>query len=864
MGFTPQNPADFDPTMGNYKDLKPFRFWCQKVLPLVYDDSLSYYEVLCKVVDYLNKAMEDVGVLHDDVDALHLAYQQLQSYVNNYFSTLDVQQEINNKLDVMASDGTLDALLLPYFNAYKTEINARVEQQDTTIGGLNDAIATQSANITTLTKRMDGFASLPDGSTAGDAELLDIRIGGNGVTYSSAGNAVRGQYNELKTTESTRYNNIAPSALGIVPAMDATNLLTSDLEITTDFAVDRNGYEYGAVGYSLTDYIEVTPPFYLGWYAGASRNTQAPPPICCYDENKNFICCFFSATNMEKDYHYVADSNIKYIRQNIYPNTAVSRDNVYLIKYNNYNTTVNGVRNTLDMSDLLATNSIIDDSFVLKDGTVTKTQNSVNFGVTDYIPISTPCCVCYASGLAWSNVGVPAICSYDENKQLIRAYYPRNNGDGGTIYFYDDVVKYIRYNVIPNQYFEKSKQYLIMFKDKDTPYSYYRSMVDLDTLVQKYIDRDGTEQDLTIYTKNYRATPYIELYNTDCVITWARGNNDTGVTIPAVAFYDENYDFLYAKYSPQPMTAGSFRLNDPNVKYIRYNLTPPSQTFNRLDDYLIAYTNEYEELDYKIESLANAGVRNKKILTKDGTGDFTTWREATEYCWTHPNTDIYVNGGTYDLNSEYGDEYYANIPTTYDRNHTVGPECGYNCKYIFSAGAKLVFSYTGQYRSMVSTFFSPVNIIGSCEFEDMVIECSDCRYCVHEDIATVLYPAPHYVRVKYVNCNMTHNGNLAGLYSDIRCIGAGGSMYSVSDVIGGTYNCANVAISYHLPSGQDNGVCKVNISGAYVSSSIQTSDYPTEKQGVLYLYVNNCSVGSPFDLGNKTVSTLWNNEVRSA
>lgn len=39
--------------------LSTFRFWCQKVLPLVYDDSLSYYEVLCKVVDYINKLIEN-------------------------------------------------------------------------------------------------------------------------------------------------------------------------------------------------------------------------------------------------------------------------------------------------------------------------------------------------------------------------------------------------------------------------------------------------------------------------------------------------------------------------------------------------------------------------------------------------------------------------------------------------------------------------------------------------------------------------------------------------------------------------------------------------------------------------------------
>ena len=105
--------VDYTPTLGTYTELKPFRYWCQKVLPLVYDDSLSYYELLCKVVDYLNKTMEDVETLHDDVENLHTAYGQLQEYVNNYFDNLNVQVEINNKLDAMALDGSLTALINP-------------------------------------------------------------------------------------------------------------------------------------------------------------------------------------------------------------------------------------------------------------------------------------------------------------------------------------------------------------------------------------------------------------------------------------------------------------------------------------------------------------------------------------------------------------------------------------------------------------------------------------------------------------------------------------------------------------------------------------------------------------------------------
>lgn len=105
--------ADFTPNMGEYTELRPFRYWCQKVLPLVYDDSLSYMELLCKTVDYLNKTMHDVDTLHTDVVQLHAAYIQLQQYVNTYFENLDVQPEIDKKLDEMAESGALLNIIKP-------------------------------------------------------------------------------------------------------------------------------------------------------------------------------------------------------------------------------------------------------------------------------------------------------------------------------------------------------------------------------------------------------------------------------------------------------------------------------------------------------------------------------------------------------------------------------------------------------------------------------------------------------------------------------------------------------------------------------------------------------------------------------
>lgn len=105
--------VDYTPTLGDYSGIRPFRFWCQKVLPLVYDDSLSYYELLNKVVDYLNHTIKDVATAEDNIEALHNAYEQLQAYVNNYFDNLDVTEEIDNKLDEMVLDGTFSRLINP-------------------------------------------------------------------------------------------------------------------------------------------------------------------------------------------------------------------------------------------------------------------------------------------------------------------------------------------------------------------------------------------------------------------------------------------------------------------------------------------------------------------------------------------------------------------------------------------------------------------------------------------------------------------------------------------------------------------------------------------------------------------------------
>lgn len=59
-------------------DLRCFKSWCRKILPLVYDDSISYYEVLCKLTEYIQTLIDQMG----DYDNLEKEIQQLQQEVN--------------------------------------------------------------------------------------------------------------------------------------------------------------------------------------------------------------------------------------------------------------------------------------------------------------------------------------------------------------------------------------------------------------------------------------------------------------------------------------------------------------------------------------------------------------------------------------------------------------------------------------------------------------------------------------------------------------------------------------------------------------------------------------------------------------
>ena len=141
--------------MINIPKLQPFKRFCITIgaIPATYIESLSYYETLLWLCKYLqDTVIPAVNTNAAAVTELQTAFETLQSYVDSYFDNLDVQEEINNKLDDMVEAGTLQDIITAYLQvsgvlAYDT-VNDMVNASNLINGSFTKTYGKLSVNDT--------------------------------------------------------------------------------------------------------------------------------------------------------------------------------------------------------------------------------------------------------------------------------------------------------------------------------------------------------------------------------------------------------------------------------------------------------------------------------------------------------------------------------------------------------------------------------------------------------------------------------------------------------------------------------------------------------------------------------------------
>lgn len=115
--------------------LPPFKRFCMTIgeLPASYLETMSYYETLLWFTKYLRETV--IPTINNNalaVSELQELFTKLQDYVNTYFENLDIQEEINNKLDEMTEDGSLENIINRVLNATNGSLVCSIDYRDCT------------------------------------------------------------------------------------------------------------------------------------------------------------------------------------------------------------------------------------------------------------------------------------------------------------------------------------------------------------------------------------------------------------------------------------------------------------------------------------------------------------------------------------------------------------------------------------------------------------------------------------------------------------------------------------------------------------------------------------------------------------
>lgn len=164
---------DYKPEQNEYTNLTPFKAWLVNQIntwginnfPFLEGDfdKLTNYGMLMKMMKCLNDIISNENKVEDDMTNLFNAFTELQTYVNNYFDNLDVQDEINIKLDEMAQDGTLTGLISTYLIPIINEQNRQIQNIDNKVDAVASGSPIPVSSISDMTNTSKVYVLTTDG-----------------------------------------------------------------------------------------------------------------------------------------------------------------------------------------------------------------------------------------------------------------------------------------------------------------------------------------------------------------------------------------------------------------------------------------------------------------------------------------------------------------------------------------------------------------------------------------------------------------------------------------------------------------------------------------------------------------------------
>lgn len=301
-------------------------------------------------------------------------------------------------------------------------------------------------------------------------------------------------------------------------------------------------------------------------------------------------------------------------------------------------------------------------------------------------------------------------------------------------------------------------------------------------------------------------------------------------------------------------------------------------TVRKNDGYSIQFTDS--------EIIYNSGITQDMIeynkllvppmytVEKDGSGDYTSLLKCLLTAAEHPDSVVYVGSGVYDLVQEFEEHYGSDFFTSYNASSVKGIILKNRIKVIFSSGAVVRFNYTGD-NTEVLTKFSPFNS-GEYGFtlENMRLESSNCRYCVHDERST---NEDAYENV-YLNCSMYQDNSANTAWATKTCIGGGLGKYGNVRVENCVFESVGINNGYAITAWHNSKAAGAKstlvVKGNYFkgkstfrltwygeSEEITTALVSNNSLGAAIVHRAETSDGTSPNMNTEIIE--WNNEIRA-
>ena len=300
-----------------------FRNWVLQNFPFLEDDfdALTDYELFCKMMEYVIKLSHD----NDEFKATLQEFRNELDVYENYFNNLDLQEEVNKKLDEMVLNGTLTNLIKryvdPIYQSYESSINQNISDFES---GVNsniadiqsqlDGLASGSPLVASSTSDMTDTTRIYVNTTDGEWYYYDGTDWVSGGTYQSVGLGdsvvmLSNLNNEVIYNLNSRINN--KDDLATFKEIEMTFTDNNELGIIN---ASTGAEETSATAYRTKYYIYLPPYSQLEFYDNNVVDYSQLLYVCYYDKNFNYLNRYswnnFIPTNKEACYIRISFNNV--------------------------------------------------------------------------------------------------------------------------------------------------------------------------------------------------------------------------------------------------------------------------------------------------------------------------------------------------------------------------------------------------------------------------------------------------------------------------------------------------------------------------------------------------------------------------